>query len=257
MKKALTYSEYLKVDALLNLQQEMSPEHDELLFIVIHQVYELWFKVILQETSALNQHFKDNDLARAQAALKRIRSVLKTMVAQVDILETMTPLSFSAFRDRLDTASGFQSVQFREFEFHYGHRNPRHLAAHADGSPEQARLKALMTQPSVYDHLLAFLRRQGFAIPDTHRDYSQSVADNADAQEVLLSIYRGHPALAQLLENLVDIDEGVQEWRYRHVKMVERTIGIKIGTGGTGVDYLKATLFRPFFPDLWAIRSRM
>ena len=217
----VSYVSYLKVDELLRLQSPLSdgPEHDELLFIVIHQTYELWFKQILHELTRLRELLRGGQLHPALGTLRRVRTIMKTLVSQVDILETMTPLEFNSFRARLESSSGFQSYQFREFE-------------------------AMFARPGIWDDLLEFLER---ADCDT-------VAD--DSTELLLRTYRERPDVALLLEALVDIDEGIQEWRYRHVKMVERTIGTKQGTGGSsGADYLKSTLFKPVFPDLWAIRA--
>jgi tryptophan 2,3-dioxygenase len=217
---ALTYSRYLALDDLLRAQRPLSEEHDELLFIVVHQVYELWFKQLLHELAHLRARLEDGDSAHALHTLKRILTILKVVVAQVDVLETMTPRQFLSFRSRLERASGFQSAQFRRLEAVVG--------------------------PSLFGSFVAYLERQGYA-------------DAAgDVQGAVLAAYRDDGEPAQVAERLVDLDEGLQEWRYRHVKMVERTIGDKAGTGGsTGVEYLRSTLFRPAFPDLWAIRSRL
>lgn len=256
----LTYSEYLKLDGLLELQKPLSPgpEHDELLFIVIHQVYELWFKQVLHETDRLQSCFAGNDATGALAALKRVLTILKTMVSQVDVLETMTPLSFSSFRSLLESSSGFQSVQFREFEIRLGKRDVARLKALPLPKPAVEKLLAAAGKPSVYDSFLAFLLANGQTVPKDAlaRDFTTTYEGDERVQRTLVEVYRGFPNLAQVCERLVDLDEGVQEWRYRHVKMVERTIGMKMGTGGSpGVEYLKMTLFRPAFPDLWAIRK--
>ncbi len=261
MSKPLTYLRYLKLDELLTLQQPLStgPEHDELLFIVIHQVYELWFKELLHEARYLREAFVKGNASHALAALNRIRTVFKTLVGQVDILETMTPLSFNAFRTRLDAASGFQSAQFRELEFLLGHRRPELVAGHPEGAARD-RLSDLLTQPSVYDAFLQYLHGSGYPMPQEAltRDYGKAAVASGPVQEVLIQVYRAGGFPAQVCERLVDVDEGLQEWRYRHVKMVERTIGAKIGTGGSaGAAYLRETLFRPLFPDLWEIRSRL
>lgn len=255
----ITYSQYLKLDELLALQQPRSggKEHDETLFIVIHQVYELWFKQILHELTLLRTAFETSNQPQILGTLKRVLTILKTLVSQVDILETMTPLSFSSFRQLLESSSGFQSLQFREFEMALGNRSPAKLD-HLKASKDYPRLLTLLKNPSLYDSFLSYLAKLGFAIPKDAlcRDLTQPITENRAVQLVLIDVYRSHPGIAQICERLVDLDEGVQEWRYRHVKMVERTIGTKIGTGGSpGVGYLATTLFKPAFPDLWAIRK--
>ena len=257
---ALTYQSYLRLDELLALQTPRSegPEHDEMLFIVIHQVYELWVKQLLHETDYLQRMLAANSTPTVLATLERILTILKTLVAQIDVLETMTPLSFSSFRDRLDSSSGFQSAQFRELEFRLGRRDPRHLAKHPEGSREQQRLRDALASPSVYQSFLQFLAANGCEIPAEHLDAAPATTPPEDARvrAVLVDVYRHRPELAQVCERLVDLDEGLQEWRYRHVKMVERTIGGKPGTGGSmGAAYLRTTLFQALFPDLWSIRS--
>jgi tryptophan 2,3-dioxygenase len=243
----LTYASYLELETLLKLQKPRSepPEHDEMLFIVIHQTYELWFKLVLHELERLKGELSGNDLFGAIATLKRVRTVVKTLVSQVDILETMTPMSFSSFRDRLDKASGFQSVQFREVEFVLGYKRPDTLKYYKPTMPGYARLEARLRERSVIDHFHDFLAAQG-------------VASDEAIEEGIFRLYKTRPDVAILLELMTDFDEGMQEWRYRHVKLVERTIGNKKGTGGSlGVEFLKETLFRPFFADLWAIRHRL
>ena len=257
----VTYSSYLHLDELLAAQQPLSdgPEHDEMLFIVIHQVYELWFKQLLHEVAHLGAALERDDLPRVYATLKRFLTILKVQVAQIDILETMSPISFLSFRARLDTASGFQSPQFRELEFVLGRRSAR-MVAHHDGTPAAARLAARLAEPSLWDIFVQFLVRHGYAVPNSLLERDRSLPNPAtpELQEKLIEIYRTRPDLAQICERLVDLDEGIQEWRYRHVKMVERTIGTKPGTGGSsGVEYLRATLFQPLFPDLWAIRAAL
>ncbi len=260
--KPLTYAHYLKIDELLGLQQPLSdgPEHDEMLFIVIHQVYELWFKQVLHEMGALAAALEANDTPGALAGFNRILTILKTLVAQVDVLETMTPVAFSSFRTRLESASGFQSAQFREVEFLLGYKNVRMARHHPADSPGGRRLQELLHRPTLYDSFLRFLTTNGYEVPADllDRDVSQLIPSSPALQAVLLQVYRSDPSCAMVCERLVDLDEGVQEWRYRHVKMVERTIGSKIGTGGSeGAEYLKKTLFRPLYADLWAIRSEL
>ncbi len=257
-----TYTSYLRLDELLGLQTPASggEEHDEMLFIVIHQVYELWFKQVLHETDLLRSAFEGNDRPLALATLKRILTIFKTLVSQVDILETMTPVSFSSFRHRLDTASGFQSIQFREFEAALGARRPGMAHHIPEGSEERRRVEQRLQEPSLYSSFLRFLSLNGYTVPEEviGRDVAESPAEDERVQEILVGIYKSDPTNRDVCERLVDLDEAIQEWRYRHVKMVQRTIGMKIGTGGSaGVEYLKNTLFKPLFPDLWAIRTSL
>lgn len=256
-----TYSSYLRVPELLSLQTPASDpvEHDELLFIVIHQVYELWFKQLLHELDRCGVHLDAGSADRASHQLKRVLKILKTLVAQLDVLETMTPLEFESFRSFLASASGFQSAQFRELEFVLGFKDSGHLGRFEEGSPERERLLRRLVSPTLWDHFLAFLRREGHAVPGDvlERDVTEPVAASAAVQDVLLELYRTNPSLASVCEALTDLDEGLQEWRYRHVKMVQRTIGTKPGTGGSpGAAYLATTLMSPAFPDLWEIRAR-
>ena len=263
----LTYGSYLKVPELLELQKPLSKhpstgdaEHDETLFIIIHQVYELWFKQQLHEGDHLAQCLADGRVQEACATLKRMLTILKTMVQQIDVLETMTPVSFLSFRNFLSNSSGFQSAQFREFEFLLGNKNPRVLSHNPEGSPEHKAIHARWPRPTLYDAFARFLAGRGHKVPQAllGRDVTQPPQEWPEMQDVLLDVYRNHPTERIVCELLVDLDEGVQEWRYRHVKMVERTIGFKQGTGGSpGAAYLRATLFNPLFPDLWAIRTRL
>jgi tryptophan 2,3-dioxygenase len=255
-----SYAEYLKVDELLALQSPLSegPEHDEMLFIVIHQVYELWFRQILHELDHLEELLARNDGAHARGGLKRILTILKVLVAQIDILETMTPLEFLSFRDRLEFGSGFQSHQFREVEFALGWKDPKALERYPAGSEARSRLERRLESRSLWDLFLHHLASNGVPVPraDLERDVTRRVEPSPALREVLVTVYRSQPALAELCERLVDLDEGIMEWRYRHVKMVQRTIGTRRGTGGSaGADYLLATLNQPLFPDLWAIRT--
>lgn len=263
MSKSLTYTSYLRLDELLNLQTRLStgpagPEHDEMLFIIIHQVYELWFKEMLHELDYLQLLLRHNDPARVAHTTRRILAILKTIVAQLDVLETMTPLEFNAFRSFLESASGFQSAQFREIEFVFGYKREGVFRQYPEGSASWQRLKQRYTQPSLWDAFLNYLNQNGYPIPPEQlsRDVTHSIAPSPDIQSILIAAYRQDATVRNICENLVDMDEGLQEWRYRHVKMVERTIGGKIGTGGSaGVQYLVTTL-KPFFPDLWIIRSQ-
>jgi tryptophan 2,3-dioxygenase len=257
---ALTYSSYLALDDVLGAQRPRSTEHDEMLFIVVHQVYELWFKQILHEFAFLQRRLEAGDTSHALAIVRRILTILKTVVAQIDVLETMTPRQFLSFRDRLDQASGFQSAQFRELEAVLGSRNRHVLAHHREDSRARGRIEAAMSRPAVFDSLLRYLAAVGYPIPDEalQRDLGAPWPGSETVQRVLLDVYRDDREPAQLCERFVDLDEGLQEWRYRHVKMVERTIGDRGGTGGSaGVRYLRSTIFTPQFVDLWAIRRQL
>jgi tryptophan 2,3-dioxygenase len=255
-----SYAEYLKVDELLTLQRPLSegPEHDEMLFIVIHQVYELWFKELLHELDYANGLLRRHDGTRVLHTLKRILTVLKVMVGQLDILETMTPLEFLSFRDRLESGSGFQSYQFRELEFALGWKDPKALERYPAGTGARRRLEERLQAPTLWDAFLRYLAANGVPVPraDLARDVTRKVEPSPGLREALVAVYRTHPTHAELCERMLDLDEGMMEWRYRHVKMVQRTIGTRRGTGGSaGAEYLMRTLNQPLFPDLWAIRT--
>ena len=258
----LTYATYLDLEKLLTLQNPRSSpaEHDEMLFIIIHQTYELWFKELLHEFEKIKRNFSAGDLFGAIHSFKRVRTIMKVLVAQVDILETMTPSSFSSFRDRLETASGFQSVQFREIEFVLGYKRASTLKYVKPDFPEYDRLQLLLKERTVIDHFYDFLETRGARIPADlkNRNLTQPNGPDERAQKEILRLYKSAPELSILFELMTDFDEGLQEWRYRHIKLVERTIGAKKGTGGSpGVPFLKESLFKPIFHDLWAIRLEM
>ena len=261
MSEAVTYGRYLKIDELLDLQHPRDGvEHDEMLFIVIHQVYELWFKVVLHELDYCCRLLGNGDLPRALHTLRRVLTILKVLVAQLDTLETMTPTEFLTFRERLESASGFQSDQFRQLEFLLGAKRRSSLERFAEGTRARKALEDRWHAPTLWDAVLGYLAQQGYAIPDTmlEREYTEPIEMSEEVQAALIEIYRNDPGNAPLCERLVDLDEGLQEWRYRHVKMVERTIGTKSGTGGSaGSEYLRGTLGKPVFPDLWEIRARL
>ena len=258
----LTYSSYLKLPELLQLQQPRSSpsEHDEMLFIVIHQTYELWFKLLLHELEKVQRDFTAGDLYESIHTFHRCRTIMKTLVGQLDILETMTPMSFTSFRDRLETSSGFQSYQFREVEFILGYKRPNVIKFFKPEDPGYALIQRRLQERTVVDHFYDFLERQGVNIPSELRDRDVTLpnAPNQQVQESMLKLYHSRPDLVILFELMTDFDEGFQEWRYRHVKVVERTIGSKHGTGGSlGVEFLKKSLFQPIFPDLWAVRHKL
>jgi tryptophan 2,3-dioxygenase len=257
---ALTYAEYLALDDVLNAQRPRSNEHDELLFIVVHQVYELWFKQMIHELVHAQRLLEADHTARVLHTLRRVLTILKVVVAQIDILETMTPREFTGFRSRLDAASGFQSAQFRELEAVLGRRDPTVLDAYPPDSPARRHIDEASGRRSLYDSFLHYLAARRYAVPSAllERDVTAPVERAPELDDVLLAVYADDAGPAQVCERLVDLDEGFQEWRYRHVKMVERTIGDKGGTGGSsGAAYLRTTLFQPVFPDLWAVRRRL
>ena len=262
MDPSVTYSSYLAVDELLSLQRPRSegPEHDEMLFIVIHQVYELWFKQVLHEVDHVIALLDTRDPFRAQHSLKRILTILKVLVAQLDILETMTPLEFQSFRQRLEAASGFQSDQFRQLEFVLGNKSKGAIERFPAQTRARIALEKRFGSPTLWDAFLTYLSREGYAVPKEQlaRDVTTPIEPSPELQATLIDLYRKDPKHAEMCERLVDLDEGLQEWRYRHVKMVQRTIGAMMGTGGSsGAQYLTTTLMTPVFPDLWEIRSRL
>jgi tryptophan 2,3-dioxygenase len=259
---SLTYATYLHLDQLLALQVPRSspPEHDEMLFIISHQAYELWFKLQLHELAKIRDDFRANHLYGAITTFKRVRTIMKVMVEQIDILETLTPMSFNSFRDRLENASGFQSSQFREFEFLLGYKRADMLRFQPSGTPVYDRLVRRLHEPSVVDAFYDFLEQRGVSIPPAlrQRDPTLATEPNDVVEEGILRLYKSQPELEILFELMTDFDEGLQEWRYRHIKLVERSIGSKKGTGGSlGVEFLKKSLFHPIFPDLWAIRHKL
>jgi tryptophan 2,3-dioxygenase len=246
----LTYGSYLKIDELVSLQQPVSSpaHHDEMLFIVIHQVYELWFKQVLHELDAVAAAMDRDDLLRVSKHFKRIHTIQRLLEQQVDVLETMTPQEFNQFRDHLNPASGFQSIQFREIEFLAGVRRTETMKFIELDDSTRGRLERRLAEPSLYDRLKALLARRGFA-----------VATSAEVLESMRRIYTHESEyydLHLLLEELIEFDERFLLWRGRHVRMVERMIGNKIGTGGSsGAEYLMKTLSYRFFPELWEVRT--
>ena len=257
----LTYAAYLHLPELLSLQKEQSdpPEHDEFLFIVIHQTYELWFSQLLHTLDRVGVELREGDLWGATHHLGRTRMILKTLVGQVDVLETMTPRHFTSFRSRLDTASGFQSMQFRELEFRLGIKRAEVLKFLPEGMFGREAALRRFAEPGLVDDFHAFLAAISVPVPEEvlSREVSQRYEGDERMESLLVTLIQEQPAVGNLTETLLDIDEGLQEWRYRHVQLVRRTIGAKHGTGGSpGVGYLRDTVFETAFPDLWAIRHR-
>jgi tryptophan 2,3-dioxygenase len=247
---ALSYGSYLKIDELLDLQQPLSRprHHDEMLFIIIHQVYELWFKQLIHELDATMAALDRDDLLRVAKHFRRIHAIQRLLEQQVDILETMTPQEFNQFRDNLNPASGFQSVQFRELEFACGVRRTDILKWVELSDVARARLEARLKDPSLYDRAKALLHRRGFAV--------DSRAELIESFRRIYSDEAQHYDLYLLLEDLIEFDERFLLWRGRHVRMVERMIGQKQGTGGSlGARYLEGTLSHRFFPELWEVRT--
>jgi tryptophan 2,3-dioxygenase len=258
--KALTYTSYLALDEILGAQRPRSDEHDEILFIVVHQVYELWFKELLHELVHLQRLLEEGLGSQALTTLKRILTILKLVVAQIDVIETLTPVQFLGFRDRLESASGFQSAQFRELEAVLGRRDRSVLRAYDEGGESYRRIEEALGRRSLYDSFMRYLARSGYDVPEEKlgRDVTQPVEESEGVHRAVLRAYRDDGEAALVCERLVDLDEGFQEWRYRHVKMVERTIGSRPGTGGSpGASYLRTTLHQAFFPDLWSVRSEL
>lgn len=248
----VSYSTYLKVPELLALQEPLSkpPAHDELLFIVIHQTYELWFKQVLYELEALIGTLLKNELVPAQRLLNRVTEIFKVLVHQVDILETMTPVEFNRFRSNLNPASGFQSAQFRELEI-LGGLDVQNYMKFATPSPEwEGKLQRRMKSVNLRTALLQLIALHGL----------NPSRESEKLKDAILTIYQDpkHQSLYALCEQLITVDELILLWRFRHVQMVERMIGLKKGTGGSGgVPYLQQTLNRRFFPELWESRTEM
>ncbi len=260
----LTYGGYLKVGELISLQHQLSdpPQHDEMLFIVIHQVYELWFKELLHELDAIIKRLDAGEPLAAHRLVHRCIEIQRVLVDQIAVLETMMPTDFLAFRDHLMPASGFQSFQFRELEYVSGLKEPRFLKNYEPGSEERAKLEARLTQPTLADAFYELLRRSGFDLPEASGSTSDSAESIAQRRiSELVRVYKEaekHYALFLLAESLIEYDEMFSMWRLRHINMVERMIGSKTGTGGSeGAAYLRKTVDRKFFPELWELRSHL
>jgi tryptophan 2,3-dioxygenase len=258
----LSYNKYLRVPDLINLQNCLSDpaHHDELLFITVHQAYELWFKQILHELDAAIALLNQDRLAAATRAIKRAVDIEKLLVNQIHILESMTPISFLAFRDELNPASGFQSMQFREIEFSSGLKDPRILEEFANDSFASERLKARAAKPSLADAFFSALEKRGFNAPrNVNDDADKQRSDYGKRTEAILEIlthFEDRYEEFQLSEALLEHDEYFSLWRSHHIKMVERMVGAKRGTGGSeGIGYLKTTLDKKFFPELWEART--
>lgn len=261
-KHSVTYGSYLKIHELLRLQTPLSvpAEHDETLFIVVHQAYELWFKQLLHEAKKAIHALELDQLMLFNRTLRRMTTIQSVLTHQVDVLETMTPSDFNLFRDNLNPASGFQSHQFRELEFRLGAKDPAYLKFHKlDHLASEALAKA-MAEPSLWDRFLEVLVRRGFTLGQSaRRDPQTPYSPSEDVLKAIVAIYREselHYSLYSTLEALIDLDEGLLLWRQRHVAMVERMIGNRRGTGGSsGVKYLSSTLAKRCFPEIWEARN--
>jgi tryptophan 2,3-dioxygenase len=254
------YGSYLALTDILAAQIPRSEEHDEMLFIIAHQVHELWFKQLLHEFAQLQNMLSEGDTTSALHTLRRSVRILNVLVSPISVLDTMTPRQFSRFRDKLGSGSGLQSAQFRQIEAVLGRRDPRMLVGFPEGSQERALIERAMSRPSLLDSFVRYLHVNGYEVPDDrlHRDVTAPLEPSLELQGVLAHIYQDDNGVTQLCERLVELDQGMQEWRYRHVAMVERIIGGKTGTGGSsGASYLRTTMARPVFPDLWAVRTRL
>ncbi len=247
----LTYGGYLKIPELLELQQLRSdpPVHDELLFIVVHQAYELWFKQLLFELGSIRDHLFADRPERARHELVRVHTIERVLIEHIEVLQSMSPQDFLEFRTLLAPASGFQSAQFREIEFISGLKDPRFLEDLTASTTERERMQRRLDEPTLWDGFVALMELHGFPMP----------ADDAEARvRSLVAMAREQREVFAVSEGLLDHDESMARWRYLHVLMVEREIGAKRGTGGSsGVDYLRSTLDKRCFPELWGLRSRL
>ncbi len=261
----LTYSTYLEVPQLLSLQRELSrpAHHDELLFIISHQVYELWFKQMLHEVASVCDWMDRDQPLRAAQLFDRLHAIQHLLIEQIPLLETMFAVDFAQFRDNLRPASGFQSVQFRRLEFLCGAKNARLIERVGEDPESLVALQEAMGKPTLYDHFLHHLARSGFAIPQAvlARDVTQVHTPDEGVIQALVVLYSDpdrHYAQFRLAEHLLQFDERFAIWRFHHVKMVERMIGSLSGTGGSsGAKYLTATLAMRFFPEIWLVRDRL
>ncbi|GAB2864767.1 tryptophan 2,3-dioxygenase [Pseudoduganella ginsengisoli] len=261
--KSMSYGDYLGLERILTAQHPLSPEHNEMLFIVQHQTSELWMKLMLHEMHAVVANIQADNLPPAFKMLARVARIMDQLVHAWDVLATMTPPEYTAIRPYLGASSGFQSFQYREIEFILGNKNPNMLAVHETTADNHTRLQAALQSPSIYDEAIRLLARNGFNIsPERlNRDWSQPTVADESVKEAWLEVYRDpqkHWALYELAEKLVDMETAFRFWRFRHVTTVERIIGFKTGTGGTaGVSYLRKMLDVVLFPELFALRTAL
>ena len=263
MKDKMTYAGYLGLDTLLDSQHPRSTEHDEMLFILIHQVGELWMKLILHETAGAVAHLRQDEIGPALKMFTRVARVQEQLIAAWDVLATMTPADYLAFRDSLGQSSGFQSYQYRTMEFRLGNKNAELARVHKSNPQAWAMVTGALEAPSLWDETLRLLARRGYAIPadKVERDWTEPYEPSAEVETVWREIYRDsktHWEAYELGEKLVDLEHKFQQWRFNHMKTVERIIGYRRGTGGTaGVGYLVKALELRFFPEIWTVRTSL
>ena len=261
--KSMSYGDYLQLDAILTAQKPLSPAHDEMLFIVQHQTSELWMKLMLHELRAAIGHIARDELPPAFKMLARVSKIMEQLVHAWDVLATMTPPEYSAMRPYLGSSSGFQSYQYRSIEFALGNKNRAMLQPHAHRPDLLAQVQAAFEAPSLYDEALRLLARRGLPVPASHtdRDWTLPYAESDAVERAWLTVYRDpaqHWDLYQLGEELTDLEDAFRLWRFRHVTTVERIIGFKRGTGGTGgVSYLRKMLDVVLFPEIWTLRTNL
>jgi tryptophan 2,3-dioxygenase len=259
----MSYGDYLQLDAILSAQNPRSPDHNEMLFIVQHQTSELWMKLMLHELKAAIHHIASDELGAAFKMLARVSKIMEQLVHAWDVLATMTPPEYSAIRPYLASSSGFQSYQYRCIEFSLGNKNAAMLQPHAHRPDLLAQVQAAYEAPSLYDEALRLLARRGIAVPQSHteRDWTQPYAASEEVEAAWLQVYRNPSTqwdLYQLGEELTDLEDAFRLWRFRHVTTVERVIGFKRGTGGTGgVSYLRKMLDVVLFPEIWTLRTAL
>ncbi|TVP85612.1 MAG: tryptophan 2,3-dioxygenase [Alkalicoccus sp.] len=262
-KNDMTYGEYLHLDKLLSSQERLSGHHDEMLFIIIHQVSELWMKLVIHETDAAIAAIQADDLPASFKKLARVTRIQEQIIQGWDVLSTLTPAEYIEFRDALGQASGFQSYQYRKIEFALGYKTSHILKIYEKDPELHAQLEKAYHAPGLYDAAIQALRKAGFDIPAdvADRDFSVLYEENEAVKKAWMTVYQDvdrYWELYQLAEKLVDIEDSFQQWRFRHMKTVERIIGFKKGTGGSsGVNYLKKVLDHRFFPELWNLRTEL
>jgi tryptophan 2,3-dioxygenase len=261
--KSMSYGDYLQLDAILGAQQPLSPDHNEMLFIIQHQTSELWMKLMLHELRAAIANIANDELGGAFKMLARVSRIMEQLVHAWDVLATMTPPEYSAIRPYLANSSGFQSAQYRCIEFALGNKNAAMLKPHAHRPDLLAQVQAAYEAPSLYDEALRLLARRGLPVPASHtqRDWTQGYAESDEVEQAWLVVYRDPKKywdLYQLGEELTDLEDAFRLWRFRHVTTVERVIGFKRGTGGTGgVSYLRKMLDVVLFPEIWKLRTNL
>ena len=259
--QSMSYGDYLQLDTILNAQQPLSPDHNEMLFIIQHQTSELWLKLMLHELRAAIRAVAADELGSAFKMLARISRIMEQLVHAWDVLATMTPPEYSAIRPFLGNSSGFQSAQYRCLEFMLGNKNAAMLEPHAHRPERLAVVQLAFESPSLYDEALRLLARRGLPLPASHlqRDWTQPYVESAEVEQAWLIVYRDpkqHWDLYELGEELTDLEDAFRLWRFRHVTTVERIIGFKRGTGGTGgVSYLRKMLDVVLFPEIWRLRT--